>query len=71
MTRTPAEINHEIEQMEAEARKIKAWLNDNPNAKESERRINKKLLLIALQDINDLVCELKPSLPYPLNSLNR
>ena len=50
----------ELRSREEQARGLKQWLIDNPTAPEQDIKAAKKLLLLDLQDINDLVCKLKP-----------
>jgi hypothetical protein len=59
-------INQQIEVNENNARQLKQWLNDNPSADEQEIADKKKELLQALQNINDLVCSLRPFKLYTL-----
>lgn len=60
------EINQLIKHHEIKAREWNEWLTDNPGATENEKRHARKVILGHLQEINDLVCKLKPSAPYSL-----
>lgn len=66
--RPVAAIKKELEQKEAVARQVKAWLDANPTAPLHERLNRRQCLKVLLHEITDLVCELKPSLPYPITS---
>lgn len=60
------EIRKQLDAKEDEARSLKSWLNDHPEATASERQDRQKQLLAALQSINDLVCKLKPVSIYTI-----
>ena len=64
--RTKEFIEMELNAKAYEARALRTWLIENPNAPEEHRKKARQQLLSALQAINDLVCELKPLPPYPL-----
>jgi hypothetical protein len=60
------EVRKELDAKEDEARALKKWLDEHPEATASERQDRHKQLLAALQSINDLVCQLKPLPVYIL-----
>lgn len=61
-----AAINAEIREQENLARDYKQWLEEHPDAPVEDKNEIRRRLFTALQNINDLVCKLNPSLPYTL-----
>jgi len=56
----------EIAIKEAEAKDLLTWLQNHPNACLQDKAEVRRRLNEALQDINDLVCKLKPAKIYIL-----